>query len=32
MSDCQRYKCLGNAVSTNVIDAIARKLLAAWTI
>jgi DNA (cytosine-5)-methyltransferase 1 len=29
MSDCQRYKCLGNAVSTNVIDAIARKLLAA---
>lgn len=27
MSDTQRYKCLGNAVSTPVIDAIAKKLL-----
>ncbi|KKK55951.1 hypothetical protein LCGC14_3069420, partial [marine sediment metagenome] len=27
ISDTQRYKCLGNAVTTNVITAIAKKLL-----
>lgn len=27
LSDTQRYKCLGNAVTVNVIEAIARKLL-----
>lgn len=28
ISDTQRYKCLGNAVTVNVIEAIARRLLA----
>jgi site-specific DNA-cytosine methylase len=27
ISDTQRYKCLGNAVTTNVITAIGRQLL-----
>lgn len=27
VSDTQRYKCLGNAVTVNVIRAIARKLI-----
>ncbi len=27
ISDTQRYKCLGNAVTVNVIEAIAEKLL-----
>jgi site-specific DNA-cytosine methylase len=26
ISDTQRYKCLGNAVTTNVIEAIGRSL------
>jgi DNA (cytosine-5)-methyltransferase 1 len=27
LSDCQRYKCLGNAVTTNVITAIGERIL-----
>jgi len=27
ISDTQRYKCLGNAVTTNVITAIGKRLL-----
>ena len=28
LSDAQRYKCIGNAVTVNVIKAIGRKLMA----
>lgn len=30
LSDTQRYKCLGNAVTTNVIVALGEKLIANW--
>ena len=29
-SDTQRYKCLGNAVTTNVVEAIGKQLLKGW--
>jgi len=30
MSDTQRYKMCGNAVTTNVITAIGERILAGW--
>ena len=30
LSDTQRYKCMGNAVTTNVVQAIGEKMIKKW--